>query len=472
MERLKKAKAWLSNQLRRGVTFAKLNKGKTAAILVTAPLFITGTTLASHYYNANSTTLYYVYVDGEEVGAVDDPNRVHSYIQQEIARQREKQIKPKVASELKFKEASSLKEKPNTTETLKLLEREIKFSAAAKSLSIDGKIAGYVSDQQDVSALLNEVKGKYGPLPEADEEATTVVDFKEDVKIKNDEVSPRKVITAEQLKTLIEDGTLEQVTHTVTEGDTLSMIAEQYDIKTKDIIRMNPELTEESLLQLGQNINVTAAKPLLTVRKVEKIKEKIVLDYSLEVEMNEEMYRGDSRVIQAGQEGLKEITYEIVEENGLEIEKKVIDEQIISEPISKIMQRGTKVKPDRGSGSFLWPTNGGRISSVYGQRWGRMHKGIDIAGVSDRTIKAADNGRVASAGWNGNYGNCVIIDHGNGYRTLYGHLSSIDVSVGHVVERGEKVGVMGSTGHSTGVHLHFEVIQNGSHRNPLDFVHR
>ncbi|RDY71414.1 M23 family peptidase, partial [Halobacillus trueperi] len=84
---------------------------------------------------------------------------------------------------------------------------------------------------------------------------------------------------------------------------------------------------------------------------------------------------------------------------------------------------------------------------------GRYHKGIDIAGVSDKTIKAADNGKVVDAGYRNSFGNKVVIDHGNGYETTYAHLSSIDVKKGETVKKGEKLGVMGTTGRSTGVHL-------------------
>lgn len=81
---------------------------------------------------------------------------------------------------------------------------------------------------------------------------------------------------------------------------------------------------------------------------------------------------------------------------------------------------------------------------------------------------ASDNGTIVEAGWKGGYGNAVVIDHGNGTRTLYGHLSSINVKKGQVVEKGQKIGVMGSTGNSTGTHLHFEIHVNGSHINPMD----
>ena len=116
------------------------------------------------------------------------------------------------------------------------------------------------------------------------------------------------------------------------------------------------------------------------------------------------------------------------------------------------------------------PTNGGYISSNMGSRWGSYHRGIDIARPSNFTIKAADNGTVTFVGWDGTYGNKIVINHNNGFQTVYAHLSSINVRVGQVVPAGSAIGVMGSTGNSTGVHLHFEVIRNGTNVNPLSYL--
>lgn len=122
------------------------------------------------------------------------------------------------------------------------------------------------------------------------------------------------------------------------------------------------------------------------------------------------------------------------------------------------------------SGGFGWPAVGGIITSYQGQRWGRLHKGIDIAGVSNRAILASQGGTVTFAGWHDSFGNYVKINHPNGYMTLYAHMSSLNVSAGQTVSKGQQIGVMGSTGHSTGMHLHFEVHQNGRLLNPMDVL--
>ena len=128
------------------------------------------------------------------------------------------------------------------------------------------------------------------------------------------------------------------------------------------------------------------------------------------------------------------------------------------------------------SGSFLWPVAsyvyvssrfGLRVHPITGEK--KSHTGIDIASNQGTAVYASDGGTVTLAGWNGGYGNCIMIDHGNGYVTLYGHLSSISVSQGQTVSQGTTIGAVGSTGNSTGPHLHFEVLKNGTRIDPEQF---
>lgn len=120
-----------------------------------------------------------------------------------------------------------------------------------------------------------------------------------------------------------------------------------------------------------------------------------------------------------------------------------------------------------GSGNFSWPA-AGYVSQGY---W-RGHPAIDIAGWLGAPVTAADSGYVvlAGGGWNGGYGNYVIVDHGNGFTTLYAHLNSIFVKPGETVSRGQQVGTMGNTGNSTGAHLHLEIRYNGVPYNPANYL--
>lgn len=121
-----------------------------------------------------------------------------------------------------------------------------------------------------------------------------------------------------------------------------------------------------------------------------------------------------------------------------------------------------------GSG-MVWPADGD-VTSYFGVRWGRMHSGIDIGAPYGGSIRAAKGGTVILAAYNGGYGLCVIIDHGNGLTTLYAHQSSTAVSEGQRVSTGQFLGRVGSSGNVTGAHLHFEVRNNGSAENPLRYL--
>jgi murein DD-endopeptidase MepM/ murein hydrolase activator NlpD len=121
------------------------------------------------------------------------------------------------------------------------------------------------------------------------------------------------------------------------------------------------------------------------------------------------------------------------------------------------------------SSGFIWPVNA-PITSSFGWRWGRMHEGIDLGAGYGSPIHAAASGTIIYCGWEGGYGNLVVIDHGGGIATAYGHQSSIAVSCGQQVSQGQVIGYIGSTGHSTGPHLHFEVRVNGNAVDPLGYL--
>jgi murein DD-endopeptidase MepM/ murein hydrolase activator NlpD len=136
----------------------------------------------------------------------------------------------------------------------------------------------------------------------------------------------------------------------------------------------------------------------------------------------------------------------------------------------------SKVKQTvRGTGQFVWPVDG-RVTSPFGYRIHpifkvrRMHTGIDLSGSMGTPIRAGDTGVVIQAGLRGGYGKTVVISHGGGLTSLYAHMSSIGVSVGQSVARGDIIGKVGSTGYSTGPHLHFEIRVNGGPVNPLNYL--
>lgn len=160
-----------------------------------------------------------------------------------------------------------------------------------------------------------------------------------------------------------------------------------------------------------------------------------------------------------------------------DLEKKEDEMIALSKQLEKKITDLMDANAVYAGGVMKWPTPGyTRVSSPYGMRIHpiykvkKMHTGIDIDAPSGAKIIAANSGKVILAGWNGGYGNCVIIDHGGGLATLYAHQSKILVSVGDKVQKGDTIGKVGSTGLSTGPHLHFEVRKNGSTTNPIPYV--
>jgi murein DD-endopeptidase MepM/ murein hydrolase activator NlpD len=128
---------------------------------------------------------------------------------------------------------------------------------------------------------------------------------------------------------------------------------------------------------------------------------------------------------------------------------------------------GTDQTPS--SAGLIWPVQG-PVTSPFGWRWGRMHEGIDIGVPYGTPIHAAASGNIIYCGWESGYGNLTVIDHGNSLATAYGHQSSIAVSCGQQVTQGQVIGYVGSTGHSTGPHLHFEVRVNGAPVDPMGYL--
>jgi murein DD-endopeptidase MepM/ murein hydrolase activator NlpD len=155
---------------------------------------------------------------------------------------------------------------------------------------------------------------------------------------------------------------------------------------------------------------------------------------------------------------------EYAQEGDLTVEMaRIVGDIRAAQAVRAVTARGVSTQ------GFIWPLNGA-ITSYYGERWGRMHTGIDIDGTSGQPVVASKDGAVIMASSYSGYGNTVIIDHGGGVATLYAHLSSFEVRSGQAVSQGEIVGGVGCTGSCTGDHLHFEVRVNGSPQDPMKFL--
>lgn len=270
----------------------------------------------------------------------------------------------------------------------------------------------------------------------------------------------------QQISTISSQGVIEYrggeiIEYIVRDADTLSSVAEKFNLQLETILWVN-DLTETSKIKPDQIIKIPPVDGVVhTVRKGDTIYS-IAKKYGL----------GD----EAGAQGIVNYPFNSFTDDetfGLAIGQTVVvpDGVMPKAGVLPPTNLARRLTPDAGTvsptGQFIWPASGG-ISQSY--RF--YHKAIDISSRGGGSVLAADSGTVMVAGWPDNYGygNRVMIDHGNGFVTLYAHMSSVNVSVGQTVTRGNVVGSMGSTGRSTGVHLHFEIRQSGVLHNPLNYL--
>ena len=262
-------------------------------------------------------------------------------------------------------------------------------------------------------------------------------------------------------------------TYTVVAGDTFNAIAYANDMSISDLEALNPGI-DINRLMVGDVLNVKELTPLLSVQTVEEVTYTQAIECPIEEVENSSMYIGDTSVITRGVEGEEEVNATVTYINGQETARTINSTTTLREPTTTVMAVGTKEKPRTAStGSYQWPIYG-RITSYFGGRYifgsYSYHSGIDIAASYGAAVCAADGGTVTYAGYKGSYGNLVIITHDNGTQTYYGHNSSLTVSVGDKVYKGQQVARAGSTGRSTGVHCHFEIRVGGTSVNPLSYL--
>ncbi len=294
------------------------------------------------------------------------------------------------------------------------------------------------------------------------------------IETKGEDTAYSGTVSIEQAVTILNDVKDSTRGYSVVSGDTLWGIARYHETTVQRLLELNPGANE--VIRVGDVLQVPSPKPVVDVETIIK---DAVIEESIPNAMVEQedpsLYIGQTVIKSYGEPGWRKVSADIVKINGIEdLSRRVLKEEtIITQPVPGYIHVGTTPKPKgKGSGSFAWPLSGGyRITSRYGPRWGSVHTGLDMAISTGTPVKASDEGKVVSAGWNtGGYGNLIIVDHGNGYQTYYAHLSKIYVKYGDVVAKGETIGAVGNTGFSTGPHLHLEIRVNGSPKNPENYL--
>ncbi len=273
------------------------------------------------------------------------------------------------------------------------------------------------------------------------------------------------------IEEVTKDQEKEQI-YEVVPGDTLSQIAERNELTLDALIAMNDTIeNENSTIRVGDELIITVPEPELSVERTEEVYYEE--DYEAEIIYvdNDDWYTTQTKTLQEPSAGHRIVVADVSYRNKEEVSREILKEEITYEAVPKIVERGTKIPP-----TYIKPISGGRQSSGFGRRnaptrgASTYHKGIDWATPTGTAVMASSAGTVVKAGWGSGYGYVVYINHADGRQTRYGHLSKVLVSTGQTVSQGQKIALSGNTGVSTGPHVHFEILINGSQVNPLNYL--
>jgi murein DD-endopeptidase MepM/ murein hydrolase activator NlpD len=299
------------------------------------------------------------------------------------------------------------------------------------------------------------------------------MNFAEKVEIVEAYLPENQISTLEQA---VEDVIKEQETpgeYTIQAGDTLSEIAIKVNIPVDKIISLNSDklADENSTIRQGDTLIITVPEPELSVERMEQNYYEEIYDADVIYIDNDEWYTTQTVVHQQPSAGFRRIVANVSYLNDQEVSREILQEEILMEAVPKIVERGTKIPP-----TYVKPISGGRQTSGFGKRTAptkgasTYHKGVDWAVATGTSVYASCGGTVSKAGWGSGYGYVVYIDHADGRQTRYGHLSKVLVKAGQTVKQGERIALSGNTGVSTGPHLHFEILINGTQVNPLKYL--
>lgn len=454
---------------------------------VVAPALSLAVLLATINHWSSSTFALAVTSGGQEIGYVTNEN---VYIEAQSL------VKDRFDSDLSGNDMDLSAEyrlvtvKPNqlsdsATISDNIVENSGSNTTYACGVYIDGEFICAMKNETDAMQVFNNIIDDY----EVDDE-NAVVGFVEDIQYVQGLYADNEetIWDSEKLARKLQGKKSEAKYYSVQTGDTVSQIANANDMTSAELFALNPELSET--IRVGDTILVSNEVNYVQLKVVKTEISKEEIAYNTVKTNNSKLYKGTTKVTKKGVKGLDEVTRLVTYIDGVQVSSEEINRVTLREPVDEQVSVGTKKVSTyggsyqgstyvKGSGSLIWPAVGCyTVSSPYGYRnlYGRrsFHGGIDLAGGNARgkTVVAAAGGTVTSAGWAGAYGYCVIINHGNGMSTLYAHMlsGSLCVKAGQYVSGGSAIGKVGSTGNSTGPHLHFEVRINGSKVNPAPYI--
>ena len=448
----------------------------------------------SNKYELNPKEIYKVYLDGKVIGNINDKQELEDYInnEQQDLKEKYKVDKVYIPTGVDIQKCTTYEKEILTAKQVhNIIKEEKPFTVKGYKVTIKSKdededdMILYVLDKdmfdKSIKAVLQAFVSKddvtnfeNNTQPEIKDTGSLI----EDIYIDQDIVITRGYIsTDEQIftdeksltKYLLFGEVKDEEYYTVQEGDTINSIAFAHKLAPEEFLIVNPEFTSvNNLLSPGEQVKIGLINPVIDV----VVEKHSVFDqesrYKTITEYDPNIMAGVQEVKIDGQNGMDRMTSKIKQVNGETTNVVIVNQEVLTPSVDKVVKVGTKSiyggETLVASGDWAWPTiSQYYISSPFAYRWGVLHDAIDIAGSGEGSpIYAANDGTVATASW-GHYslGNHVVINHNNGYYTMYAHLSSINVSVGQTVRKYQQIGAMGHTGQATGTHLHFGVYVNG-----------
>lgn len=471
-----------------------------SGILLLSILFITGFT--SKKVENTTQDVYQVYLEGKEIGIVKSKEELEDYIDKQQSLIKSK-YKVKTVYSPKGLDIREYKTYQNKVEDVRVVYNRIKDK---KPFTIEGYVITIKGEEIDRTiytlkkkTFINAIEKSIATFVDKEQYKLYLdnkqlqikdtgsiienIELQEEITIKKDLIPVDSEIftSEEELTKLLLFGTTEkQATYIVQAGDTISKVSFENKLNPEEFLIANPEFTDESnLLFQGQEVIIGLINPQFHLVVEKHVVEDTVKTAQTEIQYDNNMLVGEEQILQNGEDGLERITKKEKYVNGEMTTVVNVTSEELKPVINSIIVKGGKVIPTVGdTSSWGWPTiQGYTLSSGYGYRWGRLHSGTDIAGTGHGSpIYASNNGVVYKTGYHYSMGNHVMINHNNGYYTVYMHLSKINVKQGQTVARGQVIGAMGNTGRSYGTHLHFEIwtggppYEGGVSHDPLPYL--
>lgn len=494
---------------------------KRFAVLITILLVISAVFLLGFNYKnlSEPNTFYQVYMDDEVIGVIKSKAALERYIDQEGNYIKKKygvdmvyapnglEIKKITTYDQKVDSVKSVYNKIKEMKPFTISGYQITIRQEVDSIEEEGKkvekVSKYYVTEESVfreaaEAMIEIFVGteKYASYKNnTQKEIETTGSIVTDVYIDGDKtIKQVKIPVTEEIYIKAEDLTQVLVfgknnttkTYTVQLGDTIEKVAFINEISVEEFLISNPQFTSaNNLLYPNQEVVIGITDPQLSVVMEEYVVEDKESAYGQQIEEDDNLYLGEEEIKQVGVNGIDRITQNVKTVNGVINYVERESKEVLKAPIDQIIRRGTHYVPSVGSTkSWGWPTDSGwtisssyawRINPINGKR--ELHDAIDIAGTGyGSPIYAANNGTIAKMSYTSINGNYVIINHNNGYYTYYGHMSRFadKLKEGQVVARGQIIGYIGTTGWTTGPHVHFGIwtgypYYGGVSHNPLNF---